>query len=97
MAVVAVTKESRAGETRVAMTPDSVKRLKALGLDVIVEAGSGADCYFADADYEAAGATLAASGAEAVKDADILLKVRAPDARFQDLLRRLHLTPDKQY
>jgi NAD(P) transhydrogenase subunit alpha len=80
MAVVAVTRESRAGETRVAMTPDSVKRLKALGLDVVVEAGSGADCYFADADYEAAGAALAASGAEAVKHADILLKVRAPDA-----------------
>src|SRR5262245_53880070 len=79
MAVVAVTKESRAGETRVAMVPDTVRKLIGLGVSVVVERGAGEAATFLDADYEAAGATMAGDAASVLKDADILFKVRAPD------------------
>src|SRR5689334_22244210 len=77
---LAVPKETREGETRVAATPESVKKFKGLGLDVVVEAGAGAGAKFSDADYAAAGATIAPDTASAVRDADIVLKVRGPSA-----------------
>lgn len=73
---VGIPKERRAGETRVAATPASVKKLKALGLDVVVEAGAGATAYFADQDYAAMGATVG-SAADAF-GADIVFKVVKP-------------------
>jgi NAD(P) transhydrogenase subunit alpha len=78
MALIAVTKERRAGETRVAATPESVKKLIAAGFSVVVEAGAGADAAYPDADYEAAGAELAKTAKAALAKADILFKVRAP-------------------
>ncbi len=78
MSVLAVTRERRAGETRVAATPDAAKKLIALGLEVVVEAGAGVAAAAPDADYAAAGARVAASASEALKDADIVLKVRGP-------------------
>ena len=80
MAIIAVTKETRGGETRVAATPETVKKLATAGWTVVVEAGAGAAAAYPDADYAAAGATLAATAAQAVKDADVLFKVRAPEA-----------------
>lgn len=80
MAVIAVTKETRAGETRVAATPETVKKLAAAGFSVVIEAGAGAAASYQDADYEAAGARLAPTAADAVRDADVLFKVRAPEA-----------------
>jgi NAD(P) transhydrogenase subunit alpha len=79
-ATIAVTRERKAGETRVAATPDSVKKLIALGFAVVVEAGAGASSSFPDADYAAAGATLAPDAASALKSADLLFKVRGPEA-----------------
>ena len=78
MALIAVTKERRAEETRVAATPESVKKLIAAGFSVIVESGAGLTASFADADYVAAGAQLVPNAAEAIQKADILFKVRAP-------------------
>jgi len=78
MALIAVTKESRAGETRVAATPETVKKLIAAGFAVTVEAGAGLTASYPDADYEAAGASLAKTAKAAVEKADILFKVRAP-------------------
>lgn len=75
---VAVLRERKEGETRVAATPDSVKRLIALGLSVTVEAGAGKAASFRDEDYKAAGATIAAKPETALKGADIVLKVRRP-------------------
>ncbi|WP_397414598.1 Re/Si-specific NAD(P)(+) transhydrogenase subunit alpha [Phenylobacterium sp.] len=80
MALIAVTKERRAGETRVAATPETVKKLIAAGFSVTVETGAGAGASIADADFEAAGASLAKTAKAALKDADILFKVRAPEA-----------------
>jgi NAD(P) transhydrogenase subunit alpha len=78
MAVVAVTRERRAGETRVATTPEAVKKLLALGVSVIVETGAGVNASTPDAEYVAAGAKIAPDVVSALGDADILLKVRAP-------------------
>src|ERR1700761_5174543 len=77
---LAVPKETRDGETRVAATPESVKKFKGLGLDVVVQAGAGSGAKIADADYTAAGATIAPDAASTYKDADIVLKVRGPEA-----------------
>jgi NAD(P) transhydrogenase subunit alpha len=80
MAVIAVTKETRANETRVAATPETVKKLGAAGFSVVVQAGAGTAASYLDADYEAAGAKIAKTAKDALKDADVLFKVRAPEA-----------------
>jgi len=78
MPVLAVTKERRAGEARVAVTPDSAGKLAALGLDVVVEAGAGLAAAAPDAAYAAAGARIAEGAAAALRDADLVFKVRGP-------------------
>jgi len=77
---LAVLKESRAGETRVAATPETVKKLKGLGLDVAVQSGAGEKAQFFDNDYAAAGAIVSPDKATLLRDADIVLKVRGPEA-----------------
>ena len=77
MAVIAVTKETYANETRVALSPDAAKRLIATGASVVVETGAGTNASWLDADYEANGVTIAATAAVAVANADIVLKVKA--------------------
>ena len=78
MAVVAITKETSAGETRVAATPDTVRKLIAMGLQVRVESGAGAGASIPDTDYETAGASIVKAASAAIKDADLLFKVRGP-------------------
>jgi len=74
---IAIAAETDPGEARVAGTPDTVKRMIALGAEVAVEAGAGTQSGILDSDYQAAGAGVSAG---AVKDADIVLKVRRPSA-----------------
>jgi NAD(P) transhydrogenase subunit alpha len=75
---VAIVKERRAHERRVAASPDSVKRLIGMGLEVAVESGAGEGAFFTDAAYAAAGAHIAADAATALREADIALKVQRP-------------------
>ena len=75
---VAIVKERRAYERRVAASPDSVKRLLAMGLDVAIESGAGEGASFPDAAYAASGAVIAADRASALAGADIVLKVQRP-------------------
>lgn len=75
---LAVPKESHPHETRAALTPETAKKFRALNLEVAVERGAGAAAGFADADYEAAGATLVDEGAALHADADVVLRVRSP-------------------
>lgn len=75
---VAIVKERRAYERRVAASPDSVRRLVAMGLEVAVESGAGAGAWFPDAAYAAAGARVAADRAGALAGAGIVLKVQRP-------------------
>src|SRR5215211_2835490 len=75
---IAIAREAGAGEARVAATPETVKRIKGLGADVVVQSGAGTGSGMLDAEYEAAGATIAKTLRDAVKDADVVLKVRRP-------------------
>ena len=77
MVMIAVTAED-AAETRVAASPETVKKLVALGCTVRIQAGAGLKSRFADDAYKAAGATIAATAGEAVSGADMLLHVRRP-------------------
>jgi NAD(P) transhydrogenase subunit alpha len=74
---IAVAAESDKAEPRVAGTPETVKKLIGLGAEVAVEPGAGLKSGVADAEYEAAGASLSK---DAVRDADIVLRVRRPRA-----------------
>ena len=76
---IAVLKEGRPGETRVAATPDSVKKLIALGFSVVVQAGAGLAASYPDADYLAAGASLAPDAKTALSAAEVVFAVRAPE------------------
>ena len=75
---IAVPKERRPGEARVAASPEVVKKLKGLGFDVVVEKGAGAGAAFTDEAYREAGAVLSKDAAAAFKGADIVLKVQPP-------------------
>jgi H+-translocating NAD(P) transhydrogenase subunit alpha len=75
---VAVLRERAAGEPRVAATPETVRKLIALGAEVAVEAGAGAGAAIADAAYADAGAALG-DAAATVADADAVLAVRGPE------------------
>jgi proton-translocating NAD(P)+ transhydrogenase subunit alpha len=74
---IAVAREADPAEDRVAATPDTVKKMKALGADVAVEPGAGLKSGILDADFTAAGATVSP---EAAKGADVVLRVRRPNA-----------------
>ncbi len=80
MTKIAVLKEVAVGETRVAASPETVKKFIGLGATVAIEKGAGASASVADADYESVGATIGAAGA-VVKDADIILGVQGPDPK----------------
>lgn len=69
-----------AGENRVAMTPDSALQLAKLGHGACIQAGAGAKAGFSDAAYAAAGVEVLADGAAVIAAADVIVKVRGPDA-----------------
>jgi H+-translocating NAD(P) transhydrogenase subunit alpha len=75
---LAVLKERRAFETRVAATPDTVKRLVALGLTVAIETGAGSNAAIPDAEFSAAGAEIAADEHAALAGAGIVFAVQVP-------------------
>lgn len=78
---IGVPAETRAGETRVAATPETVKKLVAGGRHrVLVQASAGVKASIPDAEFEAAGATMVPSAEELYANADIVLKVRGPSA-----------------
>jgi len=78
---IAVPREIRVGETRVALDPESCKKLALLGIDVAVEAGAGARATFTDEAYGRVGATVTEDTAALLGAADFVLKVNAPEAR----------------
>jgi H+-translocating NAD(P) transhydrogenase subunit alpha len=75
---IAVLDESGQGEPRVAASPETVKKYVGLGASVSVQKGAGLGSAITDAEYEAAGAGIVKTAKDALKDADILLKVKRP-------------------
>lgn len=77
---IAVLRETRAGESRVAASPETVKKFIGLGASVTVERGAGEGANFLDHSFQEAGAEIAATMSEAISGADLILAVRAPEA-----------------
>ncbi|MFK7839295.1 MAG: Re/Si-specific NAD(P)(+) transhydrogenase subunit alpha [Bdellovibrionales bacterium] len=85
---IAVPKEISDLETRVAASPETVKKLIALGAKVFVETGAGENANILDVDFKDAGAQICKSAAETYKSADIVLKVRAPEESEIKLIQK---------
>ena len=85
---VAIIKECGEGESRVAASPESVKKLAGLGLSVVVESGAGARAHFSDDEYRGVGADIAADADGALAEADVLLTVGRPSRASVLRLRR---------
>ena len=85
--LIGVIKETAAGENRVAATAETAKKFVGLGYQVVVESGAGIASSCPDEHFTAAGATVVASAADALKDADIVLKVIAPTAAEAALMK----------
>ncbi|MFC0280661.1 Re/Si-specific NAD(P)(+) transhydrogenase subunit alpha [Falsigemmobacter intermedius] len=81
-------KEIFEGENRVAMTPDSALQLVKLGHTCVIESGAGAKAGFSDAAYEKAGVTVLPTAQAVSEAADVLVKVRGPEASEVALLRQ---------
>ncbi len=99
---VGVPKEIKVHEYRVGLTPPSVAELTARGHQVIVETGAGGGIDFTDADYVAAGATIAPDAPSVFRAADMIVKVKEPQLHEcawlrpeQTLFTYLHLAADK--
>ncbi|MEO8626515.1 MAG: Re/Si-specific NAD(P)(+) transhydrogenase subunit alpha [Betaproteobacteria bacterium] len=85
---IGIPAEVRAGETRVAATPETVKKLAAAGHHkLLVQAGAGANASIPDAEFAAAGAAIVETAAALYQQSDIVLKVRAPEAAEIGLLK----------
>ena len=85
---IAIPSEAEAGEARVGATPETVKKYRALGADVVVGTGAGSGSGIPDAEYEAAGATVAPDARSALQDADVVLKVRRPTTTELQAMKR---------
>ena len=75
---IAIVKERRPHETRVAATPETVKKLKALGAEITIETGAGTAAAYTDQAYSDAGATIVADAASAIAAGDIVFKIQRP-------------------
>ncbi len=100
---IGLPKEIKNHEYRVGLTPASVRELIAHGHAVLVQTGAGADIGLSDAQYLAAGATLAATAAEVFAASEMVVKVKEPQPQECALLRPgqilytyLHLAPDPE-
>jgi len=85
---IAIPKESRSGELRVAASPDVVKKLAGFGFEVVVEKGAGLEAAITDDDFKAAGASIAKDAATALKTADMVLKIQRPEAAEIKLMKK---------
>jgi NAD(P) transhydrogenase subunit alpha len=75
---IGIAREFDQTEPRIGATPDTIKKMRALGAEVVVQRGAGARSGILDAEFEAVGAVLVDTETETVRDADIVLKVRRP-------------------
>src|SRR6187455_3731466 len=86
---IGIPAEIRGGETRVAATPETVKKFTANGFHVVlVQSGAGSGASIPDEEYQAAGATIVASAAELYGQSQIVLKVRGPEPGELSMMRK---------
>ena len=99
--IIGCPKEIKPSESRVALTPAGVRELSKNGHTILVETAAGAASGFTDADYKTAGATIIPTAAQVWADADLIVKVKEPQASEwphmrdgQVLFTYLHLAAD---
>jgi NAD(P) transhydrogenase subunit alpha len=85
---IVVPAERKAGERRVAIVPETVKRLRAKGVEFVVESGAGAAAGFRDSDYREAGAVIEADRASMLGGADLVVQINVPDLERVRAVRR---------
>ena len=85
---IAVMRETHPGEPRVPLVPATVERLVKLGVEMVVESGTGLTCRFEDAAYSAVGATVSADREAILRAADVVLRLRKPPLAEVGLMRR---------
>lgn len=95
--VIGIPREIMHDEGRVSATPETVKKMKADGFEVLVETKAGTGAFFADEEYAAAGAELVADVAELYKRADIVLKVKEPLFNEEKGLHEIDMMHEGQY
>ena len=88
MLILSVPKETKTREKRVALTPDVVRELTGKGFQILVEPGAGLGSFISDQEYLEAGARIAGSTEEVFSQADVVLKVNAPQAAEIALMKR---------
>lgn len=101
--IIGCPKEIKPQEFRVGMTPNAAREAVARGHSVLIEAQAGVGAGFADEDYSAAGAKVIATAADVFAKADMIVKVKEPQAAERKMLREgqilftyLHLAPDPE-
>ena len=95
--VVGIPREIMHGEGRVSAIPETVAKLKADGYDVLVEKNAGAEAFFADADYAAAGAEIVDDAQDLYNRSDIILKVKEPLFNEEKGLHEIDMMHEGQY
>ena len=95
--VIGIPREIMHDEGRVSATPETVKKMKDDGFEVLVETNAGAGAFFADAEYAAAGAEIVADVAELYKRADIVLKVKEPLFNEEKGVHEIDMMHEGQY
>ena len=85
--IIAVPKEILTNETRVAATPETIKKFTTLGFEVHIQSDAGSESGFNDDDYRQAGAKIISSAKEVYKSADIILKINAPQPKEISLMK----------
>ncbi|MEK6202149.1 MAG: Re/Si-specific NAD(P)(+) transhydrogenase subunit alpha [Desulfobulbaceae bacterium] len=87
MIKLAVLKETEEGENRVALIPDSIKRLSQKGFVILVETGAGSGAGYSDQEYVQSGASLVSSPQELIEQVDCVVKVRPPSLQEAGMLK----------
>ena len=95
--IIGIPKEIMPGERRVAATPETVKAMKAMGLEVLVEKDAGEGAYFHDPDYVAAGAEIVVDSSEIFNRADMILKVKEPQFNRNLNLHEVDMMHENQF
>ena len=95
--IIGIPKEIMPGERRVAGTPETVKAMKAIGLEVLVEKDAGEGAYFHDPDYVTAGAEIVADPSEIFNRADMILKVKEPQFNRNLNLHEVDMMHENQF
>src|SRR5262245_13954645 len=85
---IMVLKETESDESRVALIPESIKKLVSMKAKIAVESGAGRESGASDADYEAAGASVSKDRASLIKTAEVLLAVNRPSPEIVSQLNR---------